>query len=159
MQNEQNTAAILERYPAGVRENLIAILQDVQDSQGALSRSAIVAIARHLGLAAGKVYGVATFYNQFRFENTGKYHIMLCRGTACHVKGSAAALEFLERHLQIHPGETTADGLFSLEVSPCLGACGLAPVMSINGEIHACVNEDKIRDIISAIRDREGREA
>ena len=71
MQNEQNTAAILERYPAGVRENLIAILQDVQDSQGALSRTAIIAIARHLGLAAGKVYGVATFYNQFRFENTG----------------------------------------------------------------------------------------
>ena len=99
MQNEQNTAAILERYPAGVRENLIAILQDVQESQGALSRTAIIAIARHLGLAAGKVYGVATFYNQFRFENTGKYHIMLCRGTACHVKGSAAALEFLEQYL------------------------------------------------------------
>ena len=159
MQNEQNTAAILERYPAGVRENLIAILQDVQESQGALSRTAIIAIARHLGLAAGKVYGVATFYNQFRFENTGKYHIILCRGTACHVKGSAAILDFLERYLRIHPGDTTADGLFSLGVSPCLGACGLAPVMSINGEIHACVNEDKIRDIISAIRDREGREA
>ena len=125
MQNEQNTAAILERYPAGVRENLIAILQDVQESQGALSRAAIIAIARHLGLAAGKVYGVAIFYNQFRFENTGKYHIILCRGTACHVKG----------------------------------ACGLAPVMSVNGEIHACVNEDKIRDIVSAIRDREGWEA
>lgn len=159
MQNERNIAAILERHPAGVRENLIAILQDVQESQGALSRAAIIAIARHLGLAAGKVYGVATFYNQFRFENTGKYHIILCRGTACHVKGSAAILDFLERYLRIHPGETTSDGLFSLGVSPCLGACGLAPVMSVNGEIHACVNEDKIRDIVSAIRDREGREA
>ncbi len=159
MQNERNIAAILERHPAGVRENLIAILQDVQESQGALSRAAIIAIARHLGLAAGKVYGVATFYNQFRFENTGKYHIILCRGTACHVKGSAAILDFLERYLRIHPGETTEDGLFSLGVSPCLGACGLAPVMSVNGEIHACVNEDKIRDIVSAIRDREGREA
>ena len=159
MQNERNIAAILERHPAGVRENLIAILQDVQESQGALSRAAIIAIARHLGLAAGKVYGVATFYNQFRFENTGKYHIILCRGTACHVKGSAAILDFLEHYLRIHPGETTEDGLFSLGVSPCLGACGLAPVMSVNGEIHACVNEDKIRDIVSAIRDREGREA
>ena len=152
MQNEQNTAAILERYPAGVRENLIAILQDVQESQGALSRTAIIAIARHLGLAAGKVYGVATFYNQFRFENTGKYHIMLCRGTACHVKGSAAALEFLEQYLHIHPGETTADGLFSLGVSPCLGACGLAPVMTVNEDVYGKLTVDSVAAIIDKYR-------
>ena len=81
---------------------------------------------------------------------------MLCRGTACHVKGSAAALEFLERCLQIHPGETTPDGLFSLEITSCLGACGLAPVMSINGEIHACVDEDRIRAVLDSIRKAEG---
>lgn len=153
---EQETDCILARYPVGVRENLIAILQDVQEAQGYLSRPAVASIARHLNLSAGKVYGVATFYNQFRFENTGKYHIMLCRGTACHVKGSAAVLEFLEDYLQIHPGETTEDGLFSLEVTACLGACGLAPVMSINGEIHACVNEDRIRSILDALRKPEG---
>lgn len=153
---EQETDCILARYPVGVRENLIAILQDVQEAQGYLSRPAVASIARHLNLSAGKVYGVATFYNQFRFENTGKYHIMLCRGTACHVKGSAAVLEFLEDYLQIHPGETTEDGLFSMEVTACLGACGLAPVMSINGEIHACVNEDRIRSILDALRKPEG---
>ena len=153
---EQETDRILARYPVGVRENLIAILQDVQEAQGYLSRPAVASIARHLNLSAGKVYGVATFYNQFRFENTGKYHIMLCRGTACHVKGSAAVLEFLEDYLQIHPGETTEDGLFSMEVTACLGACGLAPVMSINGELHACVNEDRIRSILDALRKPEG---
>lgn len=153
---EQETDRILARYPVGVRENLIAILQDVQEAQGYLSRPAVASIARHLNLSAGKVYGVVTFYNQFRFENTGKYHIMLCRGTACHVKGSAAVLEFLEDYLQIHPGETTEDGLFSLEVTACLGACGLAPVMSINGELHACVNEDRIRSILDALRKPEG---
>ena len=156
MNREQEIDRILDRYPPGVRENLTTILQDVQEAQGHLSREAIVRIARHLSLPVGKVYGVATFYNQFRFENAGKYHIMLCRGTACHVKGSASALEFLERCLQIHPGETTPDGLFSLEITSCLGACGLAPVMSINGEIHACVDEDRIRAALDSIRKAEG---
>ncbi len=156
MNREQEIDAIFDRYPPGVRENLTAILQDVQEAQGHLSRDTIVRIARHLGLPAGKVYGVATFYNQFRFESAGKYHIMLCRGTACHVKGSAAALEFLEKYLGIRPGETSADGLFSLEITSCLGACGLAPVMSINGEIHACVDEDRIRSVLDAIRKAEG---
>ena len=156
MNREQEIDGILNRYPPDVRENLTTILQDVQEAQGHLSREAIVRIARHLSLPVGKVYGVATFYNQFRFENAGKYHIMLCRGTACHVKGSAAALEFLERCLQIHPGETTPDGLFSLEITSCLGACGLAPVMSINGEIHACVDEDRIRAVLDSIRKAEG---
>ena len=156
MNREQEIDGILNRYPPGVRENLTTILQDVREAQGHLSREAIVRIARHLSLPVGKVYGVATFYNQFRFENAGKYHIMLCRGTACHVKGSAAALEFLERCLQIHPGETTPDGLFSLEITSCLGACGLAPVMSINGEIHACVDEDRIRAVLDSIRKAEG---
>ncbi len=156
MNREQEIDGILNRYPPGVRENLTTILLDVQEAQGHLSREAIVRIARHLSLPVGKVYGVATFYNQFRFENAGKYHIMLCRGTACHVKGSAAALEFLERCLQIHPGETTPDGLFSLEITSCLGACGLAPVMSINGEIHACVDEDRIRAVLDSIRKAEG---
>ena len=156
MNREQEIDGILNRYPPGVRENLTTILQDVQEAQGHLSREAIVRIARHLSLPVGKVYGVATFYNQFRFENAGKYHIMLCRGTACHVKGSAAALEFLERCLQIHPGETTPDGLFSLEITSSLAACGLAPVMSINGEIHACVDEDRNRAVLDSIRKAEG---
>ena len=132
------------------------MLQAAQNIFGCVPLDVQEIIADGLGVTLSEVYGVATFYNQFRFENAGKYHIMLCRGTACHVKGSAAALEFLERCLQIHPGETTPDGLFSLEITSCLGACGLAPVMSINGEIHACVDEDRIRAVLDSIRKAEG---
>ncbi len=149
--NNDKLEEILNRYPPS-REHLIAILQEVQEAEGFLSREAIVRIAARLKLATGKIYGVATFYNQFRFQSSGKYHIQLCRGTACHVKGSSAALDCLERELGIHPGETSADGLFSLEVTPCLGACGLAPVMSVNGEIHSCVDEIKIKTILTALR-------
>lgn len=151
MKNNDLLNEILSRYSVS-RENLIPILQDVQDAEGYLSREAIVRIARHLNLAAGKIYGVATFYNQFRFQSAGRYHIQLCRGTACHVKGSAAALACLEQELGIHPGETGADGMFSLEVTPCLGACGLAPVMSVNGEIHSGVDEIKIKTILASLR-------
>ena len=142
---------ILNRYPPS-REHLISILQEVQEEEGYLSREAIVRIADRLNMATAKIYGVATFYNQFRFQSSGKYHIMLCRGTACHVKGSSDALACLERELGIHPGETSADGMFSLEITPCLGACGLAPVMSVNGEIHACVDELKIRTVLADLR-------
>ena len=142
---------ILDRYPPS-REHLISILQDVQEMEGYLSREAIVRIAERMNMATAIIYGVATFYNKFRFQSSGKFHIMLCRGTACHVKGSSAALACLERELGIHPGETSADGLFSLEITPCLGACGLAPVMSVNGEIHSCVDELKIRTILADLR-------
>ncbi len=142
---------ILDRYPPQ-REHLISILQDVQEKEGYLSREAIVRIADYLKMATGKIYGVATFYNQFRFQSSGKFHIMLCRGTACHVKGSSAVLACLEKELGIHPGETSGDGLFSLEITPCLGACGLAPVMSVNGEIHSCVDEYKVKTILADLR-------
>jgi NADH-quinone oxidoreductase subunit E len=128
---------IVSRYPAGRRDALIPLLQDVQQAHGYLSRDAVVRIGRHLRLPASKVYGVATFYNQFRFQPLGRYHLQLCRGTACHVKGSNQTLNAIQRTLQIKPGQTTRDGLFSLEVVACLGACGLAPLMAVNGEFHA----------------------
>ena len=109
-------------------------------------------IGRHLGLPASKIYGVATFYNQFRFQPLGKYHIQVCRGTACHVKGSLAVLEAIKLALNISPGETSKDGLFSLEVVACIGACGLAPVISINGEFHAAMTTDKARALIDSLR-------
>ena len=84
---------ILDQHPHARRDSLIPILQEVQEARGYLSREAIVAIGEHLGLPASKIYGVATFYNQFRFQPQGKYHIQVCRGTACHVKGSAKVLE------------------------------------------------------------------
>jgi NADH-quinone oxidoreductase subunit E len=142
---------VFEQYPKG-RESLIPILQGVQEAQGFVSRDAVVAIGEHLGLPAAKVYGVATFYNQFRFQPPGRYTIQVCRGTACHVKGSFSVLESLRRALGIDPGQTTRDGLFSLEVVACLGACGLAPVICVNGEFYGSVTPDSIKKIVSRYR-------
>lgn len=148
---ETDLQPILAKHPAK-RDALIPILQDVQEAQGYLPRDAITRIGQHLGLPASKVYGVATFYNQFRFRPPGKFHVQVCRGTACHVKGSAAILKALIRELKVEPGEATRDGLFSLEVVACVGACGLAPVICINGEFHARVTPDGIKKILQAYR-------
>lgn len=144
--------AVLRRHPGARRDSLIPILQEIQGTFGHLSRAAIIEISRHLGLSASKVYGVATFYNQFRFRAPGKFHVQICRGTACHVKGSARLLESLVKVIGARPGETTRDGLFSLEVVTCLGACGLAPVLAVNGEFHAGVTPDSVRGILDSYR-------
>ncbi len=146
--------SILADYPQAGRDSLIPLLQEVQDSQGYLSPEAVSAVGRHLNLPAAKVYGVATFYNQFRFSPRGKYHIQVCRGTACHVKGSGPLLGRLERELKIEPGQTTRDGLFSLEIVACIGACGLAPVISVNGEYHAHLSGDDIPGLLENYRTR-----
>jgi iron-hydrogenase subunit gamma len=148
-------SAILERYPNAGRDSLIPILQQVQEAQGYLSREAVLSVGKHLELPASKIYGVATFYNQFRFQPQGRYHIQICRGTACHVKGSAAVLDRVQRELKIQPDETTRDGLFSLEVVACIGACGLAPVISVNGEFHANLSSDDIPGILERSREKE----
>ncbi|MFW5699248.1 MAG: NADH-quinone oxidoreductase subunit NuoE [Planctomycetota bacterium] len=147
--------AVLAAHPGAGRDHLIPILQEVQDAEGFLSRDAVEAIARHLGLQPAKIYGVATFYNQFRFEPQGKNHIQVCRGTACHVKGSHNVLEALKRELQVEAGSTTRDGLFSLEVVACIGACGLAPVIAVNGEFHAKVSPENVKPILDACRAQE----
>lgn len=146
---------ILKKYQDATRDQLIPLLQDVQDKLGYLPREAIVAIARCLNLPAAKVYGVATFYNQFRFNAPGKHHIQVCRGTACHVKGSATVLSSLERLLKVEAGQTTADGQFSLEVVACIGACGLAPVVCVDGKFHAAVTPQSIEKIIAEYRNAD----
>lgn len=145
--------SILARYPDASRDALIPLLQEVQESQGYLSREAIQGVGKHLKLPTSKIYGVATFYNQFRFQPNGKYHIQICRGTACHVKGSAAVLEALQQELKLSAGQTSRDGQFSLEVVACIGACGLAPVMSINGVFYAGLTPAKTRKIIETYRE------
>jgi len=146
---------ILEKYVDAGRDALIPMLQEVQSEEGFLSREAITAISSHLNLSASKIYGVATFYNQFRFQAPGKYHFMVCRGTACHVKGSERLLDSLMKQLNLNPGETSRDGLFSLEVVACMGACGLSPVVSVNGEFYAKVMPRKLAEIIQECRQKE----
>lgn len=146
---------ILGNYPGAGREALIPILQDVQERHGYLSQEAVVRIGEYLHLPSSKIYGVATFYNQFRFQPKGRYHIQVCRGTACHVKGSLPVLEAVKRELRIQPGQTTRDGLFSLEVVACMGACGLAPVICLNGEFYAKVTPRKLARIVAECREKE----
>lgn len=146
---------ILENYDNNGRDSLIPLLQEIQEKEGYLSEEAIVKTGRVLKIPTSKIYGVATFYNQFRFEPVGKYHIQVCRGTACHVLGSATVLQEFESILKIKSGQTSRDGLFSIEVVACIGACGLAPVICINGEFYANVTAESIKKIIEAYRSKE----
>lgn len=150
--------SILARHSGQQRDHLIPLLQELQEEQGFLSRPAIRQVAEHLGLPASKVWGVATFYNQFRFQPRGRFPIAVCRGTACHVKGSAAVLAALQRELKIEAGATSRDGLFSLEVVSCIGACGLAPVIAVGDEYHAGVTPQEVGRILADCRRRAAQE-
>lgn len=145
----------LEKYPYAERNHLISILQDIQEEAGYLSREALVKVGKHLGVSASKIYGVATFYNQFRFQPKGKYHFIVCRGTACHVKGSGTVLKMLMEELGLKEGETSRDKMFSIEVVACMGACGLAPVVNLNGELYAKVTPKKLTDIVKYCKEEE----
>jgi NADH:ubiquinone oxidoreductase subunit E len=147
--------AILKEHAGAGRDSLIPILQQVQGDQGYLSRESIARIGRCLNLPASKIYGVATFYNQFRFQPKGKYHVTVCRGTTCHVKGSLKVLDMVSKALNLEPGKTGRDQLFSLEVVACMGACGLSPVVNINGEFYAKVTPMKLMKIIEECRLKE----
>ena len=155
MNAQSRVDKVLEKYSFASRDKLIPILQDVQTEDGYISKQAALKVAKHLNISASKVYGVATFYNQFRFKPVGRYHVLVCRGTACHVKGSAAVLKMAEDVLGIKAGDTTRDGLFSIEIVACIGACGLAPVISINGEFHAKITPDKLRKLVDDIKRTE----
>lgn len=145
---------VFQQHSGAGRDALIPILQQIQEEEGYLSRENMRAVASHLHVSAAKVYGVASFYNQFRFDAPGRHRIQLCRGTACHVKGSAPLLDSLEREMKIHAGQTTEDGLFSIEVVACIGACGLAPVIAVDGDFHAAVTIDRLPKIIEEYRQR-----
>ncbi len=148
---------ILEKYKKKPG-SLISILQKAQDAYGYLPLDVMDKIAEETGIKASIIYGVATFYTQFRLHPIGKYLIMLCKGTACHVNGAGAIEEAICEELQIADGETTDDGLFTLNNVACLGCCSLSPVMMINGETYAKLTPDKARKILRDIRKTESSE-
>jgi len=152
--NSVTIQAVLARYPDARWEQLITLLQEVQEACGYLSRDAILSIGRHLDMPASRIFGVATFYNQFRFQPQGRVHIQICRGTACHVKGSKLVLEALEKALKVREGETTPDGVFSFETLACIGACGLAPAIMVNGELRAKVAPEAIPALLKEFREK-----
>lgn len=130
-----------ERRP----DSLISLLQAVQAHLGYLPPEALDAVARHARVPRSRVYGVASFYSQFRFHPVGRKRVAVCRGTACHVSGARLILEELERTLGIHEGETTGDREYSLETVACIGCCGLSPCLSVNGEVSAKLTPKKVR--------------
>lgn len=142
---------VLNEY-ADVKGSLITILQKTQDIYGYLPTDVIYHIAERTGSTPARVMGVATFYAQFRLQPIGKYLIMLCQGTACHVNGSERIEAAIKQELQIEDGETTADGLFTLKNVACLGCCSLSPVMMINDETYGSLTPDKAIAILHQLK-------
>lgn len=140
---------ILEKYEPKERSNLISLLQDVQEVYGYLPEKDLKAISEYLNIPLSSVYGVATFYNQFRLKPLGKNVIRVCRGTACHVKNSANILIGLETELGIKSGQTTRDKLFTLETVACIGACSIAPVININDDYYGRATNKEIPKILA----------
>lgn len=147
---------VLEQY-AGEKGSLITVLQKAQDIYGYLPRDVIYHVADKLGTTPAEVMGVATFYTQFRLKPVGKYLIMLCQGTACHVNGSERIESAVCKRLGISDGDTTEDGMFSLKNVACLGCCSLSPVMMINGETYGSLTPEKAVAIIDGIYEKEAR--
>jgi NADH-quinone oxidoreductase subunit E len=140
---------ILAKYPKGDRGFLIPILQEVQESHGYVSPDVINEIGAFTGVSPGEIFGVASFYAHFRFTKPGKHTIKVCRGTACHVRGSERILELVERELKITAGQTTADELFSLERIACFGCCALAPVVVVDKDVHGRMSSTKARRLLT----------
>jgi NADH-quinone oxidoreductase subunit E len=151
----KSVCEILERHDRSPAR-MVPILQDIQKEYRYLPEEVLTFVATALGVSPARVFGVATFYSQFTLEPRGKYVVQICDGTACHVKGSMNLHEALTDHLGLEEGEeTTADLLFTVETVSCLGACGLAPVMTVNGEVHGEITPEDAVEIVEAITEKE----
>lgn len=156
MSNELTRASeIIESYDCD-QSNLIAIMQEIQAEYKYLSEAALTLIAEKLGVSTARVYSVATFYENFSLEAKGKYIVKVCAGTACHVRKSQPIYDAIHDYLKLSGRRKTSDdGLFTLETVACLGACGLAPVMTIDGEVHAKMSPEAALALLEEIRRRE----
>jgi len=146
MQSDPRLEAIFSSFD-GCREELILLLQRVQEEFGYLSDAGMEAVARFTGVPEGTVFGIATFYAQFRFTPVGRNHVAVCRGTACHVRGARRILEAFEQHLGIKQGQTTPDREYSLETVACIGACGLSPCVMTNKKVQAKMTPGKVAEV------------
>ena len=147
--SEKRLNEILSSYH-GKKEELIPILQQVQQAFGYLPEPMMKKIAKFLQLPESTVFGVGTFYAQFKLVPSGRNIIRVCRGTACHVRGGARVLQEVEKHLGIKPGESTPDLEYSLETVACFGACALAPVMLVNDKVHGRMTKAEVKEISAA---------
>lgn len=137
------------------RGSLIMILHAVQDYYGFVPKEISFTLAQELKLPLARIYEVLTFYNYFKLQPVAKYKISVCMGTACYLKGASEILQTIKKLLNIKEGQTTEDGLFTLETIRCYGCCGIAPVVSINGKIYGKVDKEKIHEILNEYKAKE----
>ncbi|MBW1998027.1 MAG: NADH-quinone oxidoreductase subunit NuoE [Deltaproteobacteria bacterium] len=141
---------VLENYEP-TRDNLIPILQEVQGKYGYISEDSVERIATYLDISQSCIYGVATFYTQFRFTRPGDHILKVCLGTACHVRGGSQIMDEISRYLHIQPGETTHDYKFSLERVACFGSCALSPVIVVDDKVYGRMTPKKLKKILEEI--------
>lgn len=139
---------VLEEIGTVTCDNLVPLLQEIQTAYGYLPAAVLLEISKRTGIAAGRMYGVVTFYEQFYLEPRGRHTIRCCRGTACHVKGGREIINAVSRVLGVEPGDTTEDMLFTFETVACLGTCFLAPVIMINNDYYGHLTPNKIKGIL-----------
>lgn len=149
----EETEQIIEKHT--VDKNVVSILQSIQDKYGYIPEDKSKEIAKKLNIPFVKLWGVATFYSQFKFQKPGKYIIQICNGTACHVNDSGKLIEALKESLEIEEGKTTEDGLFTIELVNCIGACARSPNVSINGRVYGFLTVEKLKEIIDNIKKNE----
>lgn len=137
------------------KSNLIQILNEVQEKYGYIPKQSQIEISNYLSIPMAEIYGVITFYSRFTLEPKGKYNISVCLGTACFVKGSQALLDRLKERLKIDEGVTTPDGKFSIDATRCVGACGLAPVFTINNEVYGKATVKKLDEVLDEYMKKE----
>lgn len=134
------------------KDNLIQILNEVQEHFGYIPKYTQEKLSEFLNMPMAEIYGVITFYSRFTLEPKGKYTISVCLGTACFVKGSQKIMDRLKERLKIEPGQTTEDGMFSLDETRCVGACGLAPVFTVNGEVYGKATVQKLDQVLDELQ-------
>ena len=145
---------LLKKYSQD-KSNLIQILNEVQEKYGYIPKQSQIEISNYLSIPMAEIYGVITFYSRFTLEPKGKYNISVCLGTACFVKGSQALLDRLKERLKIDEGQTTPDGKFSIDATRCVGACGLAPVFTINNEVYGKATVKKLDEVLDEYMKKE----
>ena len=146
-EQEKKLLDVIAKYE-GVEGKMMPVLQEAQDIYGYLPIEVQKIIAEKTGTPLEEIYGIATFYSQFKLNPNGEYSIAVCLGTACYVKGSQAIIDEISKELSVEVGSTSPDGKYSLEATRCIGACGLAPVMTVNGDVYGRVTKDQIPGIL-----------
>ncbi|MBO4790643.1 MAG: NAD(P)H-dependent oxidoreductase subunit E [Clostridia bacterium] len=150
-EQEAKLLEVIAKYD-GVKGKMMPILQEAQDIYGYLPFEVQKIIAEKTDTPVEEIYGIATFYSQFKLNPNGEYSIAVCLGTACYVKGSAAVLEEISKELGVEVGSTSPDGKYSLEATRCIGVCGLAPVMTVNGDVYGRLTKDQVPGILAKYR-------